>query len=210
MKKKIFALIAGIIVIVLAILSIFYFRGISIKKEKEVVNENEVMFEDIFSIQDFEKENIKASKSTNENIMLRYKRMSSIDDNANLEVSITDSNIEFQRLTGKILYIRNKQVNANIFQTKSKLITSQDQITDAIDEFSKICKEYLKIDDNQKPESELMYRMPNAEGTIPLYEGIYNGKLQYCLIYNVDESEYDINIYMADGQLIFELAKIFK
>ena len=216
MNKKIIAIITIIIILLITIFAVIAYH-FNTKKENVETNENEteatIPFEEAFSVNELEKSNIQTTKSTNEIIMKRYEDMilgiGAQRKEEPIEVSKTNSKVNFEDTKGTMMYIRNGQLNANIFQLKTS-VKSLDEFQEAREEFIKISTKYLKITDGQKPEQEQLYNNAKAEDGMSIIEAIYSKEMHDCLKYKVKDTEYNINFYMQDGKLICEFVKILK
>ena len=148
------------------------------------------------------------------NVKKSNKTISEVYGLEDYKIYETNKIVVLGNLKGKILFLRNKEMNANIYQAKVKIEAKKQAEGDPLlvqvdknmqelkDEFYK----YAGINYNTLPNTEKLNSKSKDE--IPLTEEIYIEKRNYCATYIVDNGEkYDINYYMDDDYLVLELVK---
>ena len=188
------------LVVLLVIIIIIFLICFNINKNKEPIPLDEVM-----NIENYNKLSIKKSKRTisKKYNLKRYRIYETKDD------------VELNNQIGKMLFIRSKNFNANIFQTRTKIeITSEDmptlmKIEQNMERLRIGMLSYLRLDNNTKPIKEEFTGKQKYSFPMPIRESVYIEKREYNATYiGMDNKEYDLNYYMIDDYLICELVYI--
>ena len=231
-NKKIIIIILIIILIIVTILGIVINkRNKSLKKSQDDKNNNKVTV-NLSSV--YEKEDITEldlEKTKDIKIAEKY--------NVGSNIYKLNANVDFNGMNGEMIFLREDNNKANIFQTKYKIDTTENttiQIERYMQEFERECKSYMEIDLEEKPDSEKLYGEDKDIYSVPLEESIFNENRLYSLTYKVDENKehekyikkthkddelysktdisdikkYDLNFYRDEDNLVCEFVKIFE
>ena len=114
-----------------------------------------------------------------------------------------------------MLFVRSKNLNANIFQTKSKIeLTSEDmptlmEVEQNLECLILVMLSYLRLDNYIKPIKEEFTGKQKYDFSMSIRESVYIEKRKYNATYiSMDNKEYNLNYYMDDDYLICELVYI--
>ena len=202
-KKQKTILIIGILVLIAIIVTI-----IIVNKSKKVESKTELVKAidiaqaiDIENIDTLEKDQIKdvqvASKYITGKETYKLKARVNLDD-----------------ISGDMIYVRENDEKLNIFQTTYKINKYENinmQIQQDMNEFERMCTEYIGVDMDIEKEGTL-YGESTSKGMIPVEESIYDEERLYSKTYTVkkedSEETYDINFYKKDNNLITEFVRI--
>ena len=231
-NKKIIIIILIIILIIVTILGIVINKkNKSLKKSQDDKNNNKVTV-NLSSV--YEKEDITEldlEKTKDIKIAEKY--------NVGSNIYKLNANVDFNGMNGEMIFLREDNNKANIFQTKYKIDTTENttiQIERYMQEFERECKSYMEIDLEEKPDSEKLYGEDKDIYSVPLEESIFNENRLYSLTYKVDENKehekyikkthkddelysktdisdikkYDLNFYRDEDNLVCEFVKIFE
>jgi len=209
-KKKII-LIGAILVIVIGIIGIKYYINKAEMFEKQYIS-----FEEAFSFTNMEEYNQILIKNTKEKIMERY----TINREDNTDIKVLKNKVDFENIEGKLIYSRNTNIKANIFQVTTN-VNNYTECLNTIKEFEEICKNYLKITDDKFSlylynTSDIykeiikhpLYQAIPAYPKYPIYDDVYNKGIEGCKVYKIDKQEYNINFYIFNSKLYLEFVKI--
>ena len=128
----------------------------------------------------------------------------------------TNNKFKLNNKTGEFYFIKGFNFTANLFKTSYKLNKNKDilkQIDNYIDELTKMCIKYEKID--EKDEITTIFSFDNYDK--PVSDGdisnvIYNEKITYRRKYVIKndngEKEFLLNFYINDEKLICEFANM--
>lgn len=122
--------------------------------------------------------------------------------------------VNFDDISGDMIYVRENDEKLNIFQATYKINKYENinmQIQQDMDEFERMCTQYIGVDMDIEKEGTL-YGENTSKGMIPVEESIYNEERLYSKTYTVkqenSEETYDINFYKKDNNLIAEFVRI--
>lgn len=199
--KKNKYIIIGIIIAILICMAIVFI--VNSKKETEPIK-----MEEVIGIINYKKLNTKKSKCT---IYKKY----------NLEkytMRESKNDIIMHGINGKLLFLRSKKMNANIFQIKKKIVVLDENGTPALSQVSENINylksealSYIGLEYNAKPIEETLSGKSNSEYKLPLRESIYIEKREYSATYTgANGDKYDINFYMDGDYLVCELVKFLE
>lgn len=231
-NKKIIIIILIVILIIVTILGIVINKkNKSLKKSQDDKNNNKVTV-NLSSV--YEKEDITEldlEKTKDIKIAEKY--------NVGSNIYKLNANVDFKGINGEMIFLREDNNKANIFQTKYKIDTTENttiQIERYMQEFERECKSYMGIDLEEKPDNEKLYGEDKDIYSVPLEESIFNENRLYSLTYKVDENKehekyikkthkddelysktdisdikkYDLNFYRDGDNLVCEFVKIFE
>ena len=172
-------------------------------------NKEPIPMEDIINVENYKKVKVRRSKKT----------ISSKYELKKYRIYETKDDIELNNLIGKILFVRSKKFNANVFQVRTKIETNKDkqeiptlmQIDHNIEHLRIGMLLYLGLDTNTKPIKETLTGNSKYNFEVPLRENIYTEKREYSGTYlTLNQEEYDINFYMDDEYLVCELVNFLE
>ena len=138
---------------------------------------------------------------------------------SNYKIYETKNKIKMDRTTGKILFVRSKDFNANIFQAKIKTDKNakvfEEKATVQIETDISMLKynlfKYLGINGELEPTQEYLTGKSKYNFPLPISESIYNEKRHYNSTYlGPDGNKYDLNFYMDGDYLVCELVKFLE
>ena len=172
-------------------------------------NKEPIPMEEIINVENYKEVKVKRSKKT---ISSKYE----LKKHKTFE---TKDDIELNSLIGKILFIRSKDFNANVFQTTRKIETEKGKqelpILMQVDQNIEYLKigllQYLGLDTKTLPLRETLTGNSKSNFPIPIGESIYKEKREYSGTYlTLNQEEYDINFYMDDEYLVCELVNFLE
>ena len=172
-------------------------------------NKEPIPMEEIINVENYKEVKVKRSKKT---ISSKYK----LKKHKTFE---TKDDIELNSLIGKILFVRSKNFNANVFQTTRKIETEKGKqelpILMQVDQNIEYLKigllQYLGLDTKTLPLRETLTGNSKSNFPIPIGESIYKEKREYSGTYlTLNQEEYDINFYMKDDYLVCELVNFLE
>ena len=202
-KKQKTILIIGILVLIAIIGTI-----IIVKKSKKVATKTELVKAidisqaiDIENIDTLEKDKIKDVHVASKYITGK-------------ETYKLKARVNFDDISGDMIYVRENDEKLNIFQATYKINKYENinmQIQQDMNEFERICTQYIGVDMDIEKEGTL-YGESTSKGMIPVEESIYDEERLYSKTYTVkkedSEETYDINFYKKDNNLITEFVRI--
>ena len=195
-KKHKYIVIGAIVALILIIVLV-----VMLNKPKAPIP-----MEDIINIENYKEVKVRRSKKT---ISTKYELKKH-------KIYETKDGIELNNLVGKILFVRSKDFNANVFQIREKIETNKEkmelpilmQVEQKIEYLRIGLLTYLNLDTNTEPIRELLTGKNKYDFPIPLRESIYTEKREYSGTYLTSTmEEYDINYYMDGEYLVCELVK---
>lgn len=202
-KKQKTILIIGILVLIAIIGTI-----VIVKKSKKAENKTELVKAidisqaiDIKNIDTLEKDKIKDVQVASKYITGK-------------ETYKLKARVNFDDISGDMIYVRENDEKLNIFQTTYKINKYENinmQIQQDMDEFERMCTQYIGVDMDIEKEGTL-YGESTLKGMIPVEESIYDEERLYSKTYTVKQEDleetYDINFYKKDNNLIAEFVRI--
>ena len=206
-KKIIISIIVIILLIIITSIVISNRRNKKIE-EKVKTTEAAVDISKAFEIDDIEKSNLKTTKIQNKEIASKYVVYNNIYE--------LNSKVNFEEISGDMIYVRESYNNLNIFQTTYKINKYDNisvQINNYMNEFERMCTSYLGIEVDEKNEG-ILYGESKEPVPIPVEESIYNEERLYSKTYTIKkeyeekERKYDINFYKSENNLVAEFVKI--
>lgn len=196
-KKIYFVICAIIVVAIIVVLTIVIKNRNSNIEPTKILDINEVI-----EIRDIGKSKVEIIKSKEETIASKYTLGSS--------VYVVNAIVQFDKIEGKVLYVRESRENMNIYQTKYK-IDEDDSISEQVRKYMQIFMQMIEnyISVREEKPIEVLYGESTTSAPIPIEESIYLENRLYSLTYNIqneerESEEYDINFYRIDNELICE------
>ena len=191
--KKYKYIIIGISILLIIILLIFFLTR---KSEP-------IPLEKVFSTTNFKDVRVKKS---NRKISEKYELKK-------YKIYETRKDIKLNDLIGKVLFVRSKEFNANIFQTRKEITKEAElpilmQVESEMEYLKQGALNYLKLDSNTLPISESLTGISKYDFPMPTRESVYTEKRHYTSTYiDTNGEKYDINFYMDNEYLVCELVK---
>ena len=169
------------------------------------LNKENIKIKDVLGLVNYKEIKVKKSKKT---IYSEYK----LD---NYKIFETRSKVETQNMLGKVLFIRSKEFNANVFQSKIKILKNKKglenptmQVLDNMENLRSELYSYLGVYGQIDPINESLTGETKYSFQLPENESIYTEKRKYNSTYmGTDGNKYDINFYMDGDYLVCELVR---
>lgn len=183
-NKKMIIIILIIILIILTILGIVINKkNKSLKKSQDDKNNNKVTvnLSSVYGKEDIT--TLDTEKTKDVTVAEKY--------NVGSNTYKLNANVDFKGINGEMIFLREDNNKANIFQTKYKIDLNENtttQITMYMREFLQNCMESMEIDQDKKPDSEKLYGESSEKYSVPLQESIFYENKLYSLTYKVDEN----------------------
>lgn len=199
-KKKIIIILGIFLIISIVVLAI-------VLKENNSIFEKKVLdLSQLFNIENIENNDINLIKSQEE-IAKKYKVQQKQYD--------IYADVKFDETNGKMIFLREQDNNANIYQTKYELSKGEEGITqvkDNMQKFMVICTKFLQLESTHEPYSTKQYGENIEQDLVPIEEGIYSKGRLYTVTYRMEKeneiNDYDVNFYRNGDNLICEFAHI--
>lgn len=146
-------------------------------------------------------------------------------DIKNSNVKESKKDMYFGDLKGKVLFVRGKNNNMNVFQGIYNIEKKDEddqpslmKVNDYINNYKSAFYSFANISSDTKPVEEKLYGESKYWFKIPVEESVYVEKRLYSLSYkvNIDDVDdgdkelvYELNFYMKGKELVCELVRIF-
>lgn len=216
--KKVLIIILVVFLLSLGLLAILGRK--EEEKSKSEANEVSIKAREVLEVYNYE--NTVSIKKDSNVIASKYKL-------GKYKTYETVKETEFGETKGKVLFIRTDDMNANIYQTKKKIVKGKEDNPELnqINEYMRLFKQStmmnLEISEETEPKVEKLYGKSQYGFPIPTEESIYVEKRLYSLTYEVEEDNiyshkednstkmqtYDLNFYMNGEYFVCELVRFF-
>ena len=183
-NKKIIIIILIIILIIAIILGIVINKKSNSQKTNPNNNDENKVTTELSNV--FETENISrldTEQTKDVTVAEKY--------NVGSNTYKLNADVDFKGINGEMIFLREDNNKANIFQTKYKIDLNENtttQITMYMREFLQRCMERMRIDQDKKPDEEKLYGESSEKYSVPLQESIFYENKLYSLTYKVDEN----------------------
>ena len=189
------------VIIVTLILLLIIFKIFNLKNK----NDKNINFVELFNDQNID--NLKKINviENNEIVISNKYKVSSVKKYESIE------ELKLDNLHGKLIYVRGKEMNANIYRIEFfkdgyiEEIPIIVQIDQYIKSFTSKILDELSIPQDLKPIEDNLSGKTKYKFEIPVEEAIYKYKMLYTKTYEYKNKKYEFNYYMNGKNFICEI-----